>query len=375
MGLSVPRPEYIFPELAESGAAGAARDALDRALALDPNLPEVHLARGYFRHQVERDFSGALSELQKAEQGLPNNADIFTAIAMIQRRRGRSDEAIEAARRAVTLDPRNRDACFFLATTYYSQRRFQEAIAVADRVLAFDPTDQGALNGKVYAYLMIGDLKAAEPLLANPGIEPSARGFYAFVQRNYPAAAEIFSKTTADDANRDWMEVFALGICQQRTGNLAAAQETFQGAIQGIQRELAQAHPDPLVQADLHGLLGVAYALLGEAAPAIAEGEKAIALKSTSEDSYDGPPVEETVAQIYAALGDADHAVPILKRLLQIPYGSQSLRKACELIHSGIRSATILAFRSWLQKSRDNLLSYAAELRAQLSLATSKPLS
>ena len=63
----------------------------------------------------------------------------------------------------------------------------------------------------------------------------------------------------------------------------------------------------------------MAYALLGEAAPAIAEGEKAIALKSTSEDSFDGPPVEETVAQIYAALGDADHAVPILQRLLQIP--------------------------------------------------------
>ena len=58
---------------------------------------------------------------------------------------------------------------------------------------------------------------------------------------------------------------------------MAAARETFQGAIQGIQRELAKAGPDPLVQAELHGLLGVAYALLGEAAPAIAEGEKAIA--------------------------------------------------------------------------------------------------
>jgi len=111
----------------------AAKDALDRAIALDPNLPEAHLARGYYRHQVERDFSGALSEFQKAEQGLPNSVEIFTAIAMIQRRRGRSDEAVEAARRAVALDPRNRDACFFLATTYGSQRRFRESGAVVDR--------------------------------------------------------------------------------------------------------------------------------------------------------------------------------------------------------------------------------------------------
>jgi len=27
------------------------------------------------------------------------------------------------------------------------------------------------------------------------------------------------------------------------------------------------------------------------------------------------------MADIYALLGDADHAIPILKRLLQIPYG------------------------------------------------------
>ena len=297
----------------------AAKDALDRAVALDPNLPEAHLARGYFRFQVERDFSGALSEIQKAEQGLPNNPDVFAAIAMIQRRRGRSDEAIEAARRAVALDPRNRDACFFLATTYSSQHRFREAIAVADRVLAFDPTDRPARIGKPYGYLAMGDLKGAEPLLADPVTEPSARGLYAFFQRDYAAAAEIFSKTTADD-EKDWQEVFALGICQKRTGNVAASQETFQGAIQGIQRELAQAGPDPLVQADQHRLLGAAYALLGEAAPAIAEGEKAIALKSTSEDLFEGPKVEEIVAQIYAALGDPDHAVPILKRLLQIPY-------------------------------------------------------
>jgi len=316
------RAQSIYYRNADPSPArlAAAKDALERALALDPNLPEAHLARGYFRFQVERDFPGALSEFQKAEQGLPNNADIFTAISMIQRRRGRWDEAIEAARRAVTLDPRNRDACFFLATTYGSMRRFKESRAVVDRVLAFDPTDRPAQEGKVYGYLLAGDLKTVEPLLANPAIEPGAHGLYAFFQRNYAAAAEIFSKTTADEANRDWTEVFALGICQKRVDNVAAARETFQGAIQGIQRELAQAGPDPLHQAGLHGLLGVAYALLGEAARAITEGEKAIAMKSAYEDSYEGPKVEECMAQIYAALGDADHAVPILKRLLQIPY-------------------------------------------------------
>jgi serine/threonine-protein kinase len=60
---------------------------------------------------------------------------------------------------------------------------------------------------------------------------------------------------------------------------------------------------------------------LGEAVSAIAEGQKAMSIHPTSRDPVEGPIEEERMANIYALLGDADHAVPILKRLLQIPYG------------------------------------------------------
>jgi serine/threonine-protein kinase len=66
--------------------------------------------------------------------------------------------------------------------------------------------------------------------------------------------------------------------------------------------------------------LGLAYAGLGEAASAIAEGQKALAMQPTSKDPYEGPAREEQMARIYSLLGDVDHAIPILKRLLQIPY-------------------------------------------------------
>jgi hypothetical protein len=61
---------------------------------------------------------------------------------------------------------------------------------------------------------------------------------------------------------------------------------------------------------------------LGEADAAVAEGKKAVAINPTSKDPVDGPDFEGDMAQIYAMLGDADHAIPILKRLLQIPYPS-----------------------------------------------------
>ena len=46
-----------------------------------------------------------------------------------------------------------------------------------------------------------------------------------------------------------------------------------------------------------------------------------MAMHRTSKDPFEGPEEEENMARIYALLGDADHAIPILKRLLQIPYG------------------------------------------------------
>ena len=84
----------------------AAKDAADRALALDPNLPETHLALGYYRYYGQRDYTGGLAEFQQAEQALPNNVDVIEAIGFIQRRLGHWDEAIVALRRIIELDPR-----------------------------------------------------------------------------------------------------------------------------------------------------------------------------------------------------------------------------------------------------------------------------
>src|SRR5436190_5901504 len=104
----------------------AAKDAAEHALALDPDLPETHLALGYYRYYGQRDFTGGLSEFQQAQKGLPNNVDIINAIALIQRRLGHWEEAIDEFRRVVELDPRDINAYLGLAATYGALRRFPE---------------------------------------------------------------------------------------------------------------------------------------------------------------------------------------------------------------------------------------------------------
>jgi serine/threonine-protein kinase len=302
----------------------AAKDAVDRALALDPNLPETHLALGYYRYYGERDFTGALAEFHRAEQGLPNNVDVIMAIALIQRRVGHWDEAIAALRRAVELDPRDTVASITLVTTYMVVRRFPEVLATADRILALEPTNTTALWMKTWVFWARGDLKSVEPLLANPGMDPFVRGEQALFKRDYAAATEILSTSLAGKPyeDRKWL-LFRLGLSQQRAGNIAAARTTYEQARQDAQREIEKVSRDSFQEAELRSDLGRAYAGLGEAASAVAEGLKGMALDPTSQDPLDGPGEELTMAQIYAFLADADHAIPMLKRLLQIPAGGQ----------------------------------------------------
>src|SRR5438477_8201037 len=301
----------------------AAKDAADRALALDPNLPETHLALGYYRYYGQQDFAGALAEFQQAEQGLPNNLDVIRGLALIQRRLGHWDEAIAEMRRGVELDPRNIDASSTLALTCRAVRRFTEALASVDRVLALEPANTEALGLKASAFRAMGDLQAVEPFLANPGISLLDRSVQALFQRRYAVAIEILSNAVAADSKlldprND--ERLLLGLSQQRAGDVAAARATYQKAAQDFQRQLDKVARDSFKEAELHAVLGVAYAGLGEAASAVAEGQKAMAMQPTSKDPFEGPGEEENMAAIYALLGDPDHAIPILKRLLRMRY-------------------------------------------------------
>ena len=241
----------------------------------------------------------------------------------MQRALGHWDDAVADLRRGIELDPRNISASNNLALTYCAMRRFSEALATLDRVLAWDPTNARALLTKADALLATGDLQAAEPLLANPELPADRRATYALFQRNYAAAIEILSKDLAvDRRQRDPEDILSLAFSQQLAGDIAAARAIYQEIVEDFRRQLEKVAPGSYVEADTSIRLGMAYAGLGETASAIAEGQKAMALLPTSKHPEFGPDLEGEMARIYAQLGDTDHAIPMLKRLLRTQYPS-----------------------------------------------------
>jgi serine/threonine protein kinase/predicted Zn-dependent protease len=299
----------------------AAKDALDRALTLDSNLPEVHLASGYYRY-CERDNTGALAEFQQVEEGLPNSIDVIEAIAMAQKALGNWDESIAELGRAIELDPRNVTAPNNLALTYADLRRFPQALATLDRVLAWDPMNARALLTKLEIFLATGNLEAAEPLLAKSNVPSAYKASYMVLKRRYAEAAELLSGAVAVESDQGDLELIrSLAQAQQLAGDISAARATYQKAVQNLQRQLKSVAPGSFEEAWRHKLLSEDYAGLGEAAAAVDEGQKAMAVCPTSKNAWGGPIFEVNMAEIYATLGDADHAIPILQRVLRLPCG------------------------------------------------------
>src|SRR5882757_8357165 len=92
-----------------------AREALGRALSLNPNLAAAHFQMGRIKQQVDYDWAGANASFQRAVALEPGNPENVRAAAYPALFLGRFDEALQLARRAVVLDPLNAGSWAVLA--------------------------------------------------------------------------------------------------------------------------------------------------------------------------------------------------------------------------------------------------------------------
>jgi len=141
----------------------AAKQAFERALAIDPQLPEARLARGLYAMYVTDNLDQALDDLAAVVQLRPSSSPAQAAFGFALRRRGRFAEAIEHQIRAGEVDPLNESNLGAL-TTLLGLRRYPEAIEQA-RLYArrFPNLPSGYLIGaRIEGYVQ----RSAEPLRA-----------------------------------------------------------------------------------------------------------------------------------------------------------------------------------------------------------------
>ncbi len=114
---------------------GKARQEVEKALELDPNLAEAHAALGSIRRSYDWDWSGADAAYKRALELEPGNATVVRGASSLVATLGRFGDAIDLGRRAVELDPLNVRAHYNVGLNAWYAGRLDEAEAAVRKTL------------------------------------------------------------------------------------------------------------------------------------------------------------------------------------------------------------------------------------------------
>jgi serine/threonine protein kinase/Tfp pilus assembly protein PilF len=299
--------------------------AVNEALRLRRDLPEVHLALAAHLYYCYRDYERARIQLAIAGQTLSNNSELLELTAVIDRTQGRWEKSTEGLEKAITLDPRNPEPLGLLSDNYGAMRRFQDAERILDRAIQLEPDYVGFLTSRAFwAFSQNADVKGARARCeALPSSVKDAssvvlnRVFLALCARDFAAAEEILKRSQ----NKEipfckalvpkeiwtlWLE-FVQGN-HPTVEEFGAAREQLNGRV-----EANPTNPflmTALARADL---------ALGRNQEAIEEGRRAMDLRPISEDAFEGPDVAIWIAEVYALANQPDAAFAQLNILVRIP--------------------------------------------------------
>lgn len=157
----------------------AARDAIERALALDPNLAEANIQMGRIQQQAEFDWAGANTSFQRAIALEPGNPEALRLAASSAVYLGRFGDALQLDRRAVDLDPLNADSRSCLGETELFMGRLNEAAADSKKALELNPDVWPGPIQLSQIYVLQGRGQGALAEVERVRYEPIRDGLYA----------------------------------------------------------------------------------------------------------------------------------------------------------------------------------------------------
>ena len=296
-----------------------ARRAYERALALDPDLPDAHMARGSYFYHGYRDYDEALRSFIRAEELRPNDSFAMRFIGVIKKRQGKFEEALELYRRSQRLNPADFAIYLEVALVLKYLGDFDGAERTFRNLIAIWPDEPSAYrNFSIFYRTRDGSTARARPImeeaLARFGLKPI---FHEWVQilimeREFEKALAAVEEGSFDDGGH-----LARAVIYQYLGRTEEQRAQAESALALLEENLERDPEDYW----WHWQLGLAYALAGRKTEAVRAANTAAEMMPVSRDAIRGPQIIRSLAQVYSLVGEIDAAVEQLEILTKTsPY-------------------------------------------------------
>ncbi len=309
-----------------------AKAAIERALALAPESPEVIRSAGVHYQFGLNDPARASEQFEKLLRLQPNDMETLGRLGTLQFIQGRWPETIATHRTATLLYPSNADYAGALAGIYGRVRRFEEAIAEGRRAIRLRPGRwEDAVEQARLLYCATGSTREMEELLAR-------------LEARTPQPPEM-ARLHMELASwrKDYVEYLRLDGARPstiedpgaQTHSLSRSDHTAievaevlcdLGDKEGVRARLgdlsarlrARLELDP-TNTQLLRQGAVVEAILGNKDEALRRITLAAEIIPEASNAFMGVSISGVRARVYAWIGDKDRAIDEIARLLRIP--------------------------------------------------------
>jgi serine/threonine-protein kinase len=211
------------------------KEAVRKAKALEPDLPQVQAQAAAIAFYVDWDWPAAEREFRRAIAVDAADPDVHMWYAdYLMNVAGRVDDAIAEARRAVELDPQNALYQVRLAVAFMDAHREDDAIAVLRQVLKADPVMRQAQINLVQAFAAKRMYTEALAAMAqnnanNPDIVEAQRRAYA--EGGFPRVARIRPDNLVRQSQISYVSPGGIAAAYARAGEVALALDYLEKAF------------------------------------------------------------------------------------------------------------------------------------------------
>jgi len=294
-------------------------EASEKALELDPQLPEAHWARGVYYSWGRSDYVRALDELTIARKSQPNNSDFLAHIGYLHRRQGQNEQALTHLKRAFEINPRDSCLAMEVGNTLIAMRKYHEAESHYEQAILSAPDEDHPYYLKARLYLVWkGSTQEARDVLERaskyinlakaPRIVDLGFGLDVLDRKFEDALACLPLESPSID-ELSFFDALLYAQIYRYKDEIELAKSYYDKARIILEPKVKE-HPNNLP--GLHMSLGIAYAGLGRKKDAIQRGKTGLELLRNRNSARD-------MAHIYIMVEEFDSAINEIEYLLSVP--------------------------------------------------------
>ena len=311
---------YFFGDNRTKEHLAKSRAAVDRALELQPDLPEAQAALAFYYYWGLLDYERAEEIFKLVQKAQPNSPPEL--LGYIQRRQGKWEQSLLILEKAFKLNPRHFQLAYEIGLSYQGMRNYQKAEEWFNRALSLNPERLAPRLGKIGTYVFSkGNTEEALTLLEMLPQHKLTDYMWltlGMLERNYQEVLDRLAFLSYDSFEGQHFYFYkdlTFAAVYHAMKEWSLMKTRAESASIALEKAIRENLGDPR----FHAALGLAYAYLGRKADAVQEGNHAVKMHPVAKDAAFGPCYILNLARIYTVIGEYEEAIDQLEYLLSIP--------------------------------------------------------